>query len=86
MKGAYREADEATRRQVAQLLVNAQSPLRGPDAWKRAAELHRDAFVDAMIERIGRSAGRLPLLREVTFQDIGNDSDAWRRWKALRRR
>jgi hypothetical protein len=83
-KGTYKDADEATRRQLAKTLVDAKSPLWGPDAWSRAAELHREAFLEAMISSLGRNTGRLAVLREVTGQKLGFDSDAWKRWKALR--
>ncbi len=86
--GAYRDLPEKERRKMSQLLAQADSTLWGMDAWKLAAAMDREAFLDATVGGMHPHARleRLRLLRELTGQTFGFDSAAWSNWLFYERR
>jgi hypothetical protein len=84
-QGAYETAEEPLRRQVAQLLAEVESPLWGPEAWRMSAKIHRDAYLDRTLKKLGwyGRPGRLAVLREVTGQSFGYGAewDYWLYWQ-----
>lgn len=81
-RGAYQGADESVRREVAQILTKARSPVWGPDAWRLSAQIHRDAFLEQTFKSFNdaRTPAKLTVLRDVSGQAFGFEYEQWQSW------